>query len=293
MNKAYIKYILSLLLFGLNGIVASHIALPGYEIVLLRTFIGSLFLLVLFLFAKNKFTFYHKKKDFLFLVLSGAAMGTSWMFLYEAYGRIGVSLASLLYYCGPVIVMALSPFLFKEKLSFAKIIGFAAVLLGIVLINGNISDAEGESFGFACGLLSAATYAVMVTANKKAAKISGMENALLQLIVSFITVAVFVFFKSGFRISIPAGSLIWILVLGLLNTGLGCYFYFSSIGRLSVQTVAILGYLEPLSAVLFSLILLNESMTVLQIIGAVFILGGAIFSECFGLKFKKHEKKNG
>ena len=287
MNKAYIKYILSLLLFGLNGIVASHIALPGYEIVLLRTFIGSLFLLVLFLFAKNKFTFYYKKKDFFFLVLSGAAMGTSWMFLYEAYSRIGVSLASLLYYCGSVIVMALSPFLFKEKLSFAKLIGFAAVLLGIVLINGNVSEAEGESFGLACGLLSAATYAVMVTANKKAAKISGMENALLQLIVSFITVAVFVFFKSGFHISIPAGSLIWILVLGLLNTGLGCYLYFFSIGRLSVQTVAILGYLEPLSAVLFSLILLNESIAALQITGAVFIFGGALFGECFGLKLKR------
>ena len=51
-------------------------------------------------------------------------MGASWMFLYEAYQQIGVSLASLLYYCGPVIVMVLSPLIFKEKLTAPKAVGF-------------------------------------------------------------------------------------------------------------------------------------------------------------------------
>ena len=111
-TKSYFKYILALLLFGSNGVVASHIALTSYEIVWLRTLIGSLFLIVLFLLSKGRFTFVQKKKDFLFLAISGAAMGISWMFLYEAYQQIGVSLSSLLYYCGPVIVMVLSPFLF-------------------------------------------------------------------------------------------------------------------------------------------------------------------------------------
>ena len=78
---------------------------------------------------------------------------------------------------------------------------------------------------------------------------------------------------------IDTQSIIPILVLGLLNTGIGCYLYFSSIGKLPVQTVAICGYLEPLSAVLFSVIFLKETMLPIQIIGAVLIIGGAMLGE--------------
>ena len=83
MNKiAFIKYISALLLFGLNGIVASHIAMSSYEIVFMRTLIGSILLIILFMLGKGKFHIRESKKDFLFVVFSGIAMGTSWMFLY-------------------------------------------------------------------------------------------------------------------------------------------------------------------------------------------------------------------
>ena len=167
MKRAYTKYILALLLFGTNGIVASRIALSSYEIVLLRTMIGSLLLIALFLLNKGHFQFYRRKKDFLFLAISSMAMGISWMFLYEAYQQIGVSLSSLLYYCGPVIVMALSPLLFREKLTLPKIFGFALVLLGLVLVNGNIVGDTQSHWGILCGILSAVMYAFMVICNKK------------------------------------------------------------------------------------------------------------------------------
>lgn len=287
-NKlSYIKYILGLLLFGSNGIVASHIALSSYEIVLLRTMIGSLLLMFIFFLSKGKLTFYRNRKEFLWLTVSGIAMGASWIFLYEAYARIGVSISSLLYYCGPVIVMVLSPILFKEKLTAFKVIGFLSVLCGVFLVNGNAFDGSGDTFGIICGLASAVMYSFMVIFNKKAKGITGLENAALQLLISFLTVAVFVGFKQGFAISIPQASIIPIIILGLINTGIGCYFYFSSIGDLPVQTVAICGYLEPLSAVVFSVLLLREQMLIMQIIGAILILGGAFSGEV--LSYRKTE----
>ena len=226
MNKAFIKYIFALLLFGSNGIVASSIHLNSYEIVLLRTLIGSLLLIALFFASKGKLTFWNHKKDFTFLAVSGIAMGTSWMFLYEAYAQVGVSVASLCYYCGPVIVMILAPLLFKEKLTFPKVIGFLAVLIGIFFVNGYGAVAANH-FGLLCGLASAVMYAVMVIFNKKAVAITGLENSVLQLFIAFATVAVFVGCKQGFMIDIPAESILPIFVLGLLNTGVGCYLYFS------------------------------------------------------------------
>lgn len=279
MKKDYFKYIFALLLFGSNGIAASHIALTSYKTVFLRTIIGSGFLLAIFLLTKGHFTFFRYKRQFCFLAVSGISMGASWMFLFEAYQQIGVSIASLAYYCGPVIVMVLSPLLFREKLTTSKIVGFLVVLVGIFLINGQVFQERTMDWGLFCGGMSAVMYSFMVIFNKKAKDITGLENATLQLLISFLTVAIFTGLKQGFALSVTRSDLMWILILGLLNTGIGCYFYFSSICSLHVQTVAICGYLEPLSAVVLSTVLLQETMTVTQIFGAVMIIGGAIWGE--------------
>ena len=201
------------------------------------------------------------------------------MFLYEAYGRIGVSIASLLYYCGPVIVMVLSPLIFKERLTGAKVTGFIFVLVGIFLVNGNLSHGIKDTFGIVYGIMSAIMYSAMVICNKKAKDIKGLENASLQLFVSFLTVAIFMGLKQGFCMEIATNDILPVLFLGLVNTGIGCYLYFSSIGSLPVQRVAICGYLEPLLAVVFSVIFLREAMSFFQISGAILILGGAMLGE--------------
>jgi drug/metabolite transporter (DMT)-like permease len=256
----------------------------SYEIVFLRTLIGSALLVVIYLLKKGKFHITSDKKDYLFITLSGIAMGTSWMLLYEAYHQIGVGISSLLYYCGPVIVMILSPLIFKEKLTVPKIIGFLVVIVGIVLVNGQSAMSGINTIGFICGGMSAIMYFFMVTLNKQAKKITGLENATVQLAVSFFTTAVFVGIKEQFAFQIPASGIVWILILGILNTGIGCYLYFSPLSKLPAQTVAICGYLEPLSAVIFATLLLNEKMSVSQIAGAICIVGGAMIGELIKTK---------
>lgn len=285
--KNYIKYFFALILFGSNGIVASNINLTSYEIVFWRTMIGSALLIVLFFASGQKITFTKHKKDLGFIALSGMSMGASWIFLYEAYAQIGVSIASLAYYCGPVIVMILSPLIFRERLTIGKIAGFLIVLVGIFLVNGSAVGGNINHWGLFCGLMSAVMYSLMVMLNKKSVNVNGLENSAIQLLVSFLTVAVFVGFKTGYRIGVGGSDWLWIFVLGLLNTGIGCYFYFSSIGKLPVQTVALFGYLEPLSAVILAVLILRETMLPMQIIGAALIIGGAILGELTGRKIGK------
>ena len=283
MNWAFIKYTAALLLFGSNGVIAAGIALSSYEIVFLRTLIGSLLLIGLFIIMRGKLTIFKNTRQFAYLAASGAAMGASWMFLYEAYQQIGVSLSSLLYYCGPVIVMMLAPLLFREKLTRQKTAGFLAVLVGLVLVNGQALFAGTINIGLFCGAMSAVMYAVMVIITKKAGPANGLENSMMQLFFSFLTVAVFTWAVKGFAFEIAGGDVLPILFLGAVNTGIGCYLYFSSIGRLDVQTVAVCGYLEPLSAVVFSVLLLGEVLVPVQIFGAVLLLGGAALGGLSGL----------
>lgn len=71
-------------------------------------------------------------------------------------------------------------------------------------------------------------------------------------------------------------------MLGVVNTGIGCLLYFSAVAKLPVQTVAVVGYLEPLSAVVFSAALLGEAITPVRLMGAALIIGGAVFCELAG-----------
>lgn len=104
MKRVYLTYFLALLLFGSNGIVASYISLNSYEIVLLRSLLGSAMLIAIFVLTGRKLTALQNKKDLLFIALSGVAMAADWLFLFEAYAQIGVSLGMLINYCGPAIV---------------------------------------------------------------------------------------------------------------------------------------------------------------------------------------------
>ena len=277
----FMKYLISLLLFGSNGVWAAAIALSSQEIVFLRLLLGAVSLLAIFALTRTRVTFHRYKKDFFFLALSGCAQGVLFLFLFKAYQLIGVSLASLAYYCGPVIVMVLSPLIFGEKLTRGKVTGFLVVLLGVALVNGQAA-LEGKSIlGLVCAGLASFMYALLVIATKKNEHIHGLENPTIQLVFSLLTVAVYMALTQGFAIQVQPGDWLPILILGLTNTGLGCYLYYTSIGRLPAQQVALFGYLEPLSSVFYSAIFLHEVLSPIQIFGGLLIVGGAFFGELY------------
>lgn len=311
MKSSYAAYLISLLLFGSNGIVAAMVALPSLDIVVIRTLLGSLFLggLLGALSLAQRMGKTHegrfplpktavggppptaKRRALALQACSGAALGASWICLFEAYRAVGVGTASLIYYCGPVIVMALSPLLFKEKISAAKAGGFTAVAAGAFLVSVQALEGGTDPRGIVLGAASACAYAAMVICSKQAALAcpqtsgSGVRSTFVQLSTGFLVSAGFLALTQGVgALAIPVSSrdIAPLLMLGIVNTGVGCLLYFTSIGLLPVQTVAICGYLEPLSAVILSALILGEPLGPAQIAGAALIVGGAAFGELSG-----------
>lgn len=141
--------------------------------------------------------------------------------------------------------------------------------------------------GIVCGIASAFCYALMVIASKGVPHIEGLENSTLQVSAAFVTALVLTLITQGapsFLSASVAASIDWhaVVMLGVVNTGIGCLLYFSAVAKLPVQTVAVVGYLEPLSAVVFSAVLLGEAITPVRLMGAALIIGGAIFCELAG-----------
>lgn len=70
-----------------------------------------------------------------------------------------------------------------------------------------------------------------------------------------------------------------LLIVGIVHTGIAYLLYFASMDELTVQSIAILSYIDPVSALIFSALLLREKLSMLSLIGAVLIIGSAIISE--------------
>ena len=287
-SKSLIFFIASMVIFGTNGLIVANISLGSAEIVLMRTFLGSLFLLAIVL-VKRSFSFADLKADLIPATIGGAALGLNWVLLFSAYRSAGVGLSTLTYYCGPIIVLALSPVLFREKLTWNKLLAIAAVAVGMFCITGDIKPGSDVQTGILFGGGAALLYASLIVANKRVKRLSGLNCAMYELIVAFFVVLIYLVASNVKLPVIPAAEdIVWVLVIGLVNTGLAYYLYFSSLQKLPGQTVALVCYIDPLTALLVSGAFLGEKLLGVQIAGAVLILGGACLGE---LKFKKTENK--
>ena len=287
-SKNLILFIASMVIFGTNGLLVANISLGSAEIVLMRTFLGSLFLLAIVL-VKRSFSFADLKADLIPATIGGAALGLNWVLLFSAYRSAGVGLSTLTYYCGPIIVLALSPVLFKEKLTWNKLLAIAAVAVGMFCITGDIEPGSDVQTGILFGGGAALLYASLIVANKRVKRLSGLNCAMYELIVAFFVVLIYLLASNVKLPVIPAAEdIVWVLAIGLVNTGLAYYLYFSSLQKLPGQTVALVCYIDPLTALLVSGAFLGEKLLGVQIAGAVLILGGACLGE---LKFKKTENK--
>ena len=287
-SKSLIFFIASMVIFGTNGLIVANISLGSAEIVLMRTFLGSLFLLAIVL-VKRSFSFADLKADLIPATIGGAALGLNWVLLFSAYRSAGVGLSTLTYYCGPIIVLALSPVLFKEKLTWNKLLAIAAVAVGMFCITGDIEPGSDVQTGILFGGGAALLYASLIVANKRVKRLSGLNCAMYELIVAFFVVLIYLLASNVKLPVIPAAEdIVWVLAIGLVNTGLAYYLYFSSLQKLPGQTVALVCYIDPLTALLVSVAFLGEKLLGVQIAGAVLILGGACLGE---LKFKKTENK--
>ena len=134
--------------------------------------------------------------------------------------------------------------------------------------------------GVLLGLAAAGCFVGIVLCNRKMEDISSYDKSVMQLALSAVTVLPYVLVRNGWSWLHPdLRSAMIVIMLGIVHTGFAYCLYFSGMGTLPVQTVAILGYLEPVVSVLCSALILHEQMTILGWVGAVMIIGAAVLSE--------------
>lgn len=289
--KAYIMLVSSMLIWGTLPIFVNQVSYSSEQIVLCRVVLGLAFLLLVFLIRGKKPDVAGIRRHGLRLLITGVIMGFNWVFLFDSYRYVDVSIATLCYYTEPVLVCIASIFLFGEKMTPIKIASITAAVIGMVIVNGVTAGGSDPVRGIACGLLAALLYCCVTLSNKMVRGLSGLEITITQLIGAAIVMVPYVLLTQGFGPPVYGWKdVLFMLGLGILHSGIALLIYFSSMQYLPAQTVALCSYVDPASALFFAAVFLGDRMSPLQWLGAILIIGGAAAPHVLPLFQKKKEQ---
>ena len=276
-------FIFSMLIFGTIGIFRKNLRLSSAFIACTRGILGGLFILAFTAIKRKTVRIELSGRMILRLAVTGAIMGVNWILLFEAYNYTTVAVATLCYYMQPTIVMLLSPLLFSEKLAGNKAVCALISIIGMVLVSGVVNSGNTESpnmQGVFLGLGAAVCYAVVVIMNKKTGGADAYQKTIIQLLAAGTAMIPYLLLSGGFSgEGFSAGAVVLLLVIGLVHTGIAYVLYFGSMDGLTAQSIAIFSYIDPVSALLFSALLLREPLGITGMIGAILIIGSAVISE--------------
>lgn len=293
MLKVKLRFLLAIFLYGTIGWFLRFVTLPTDVVVVCRAGLGTLTILLIMKLRHIRIDRQRVKVCLGALIASGVCLGLNWVFLFAAYRMTTVAMASLCNYMAPMIIIIIAPFALHERTSPKKIACVFAALIGMVFVSGVLTGGtEAVNIpGMALGLGAALGFVGLVIFNRRISGISYYERAAIQLPAACLTAAVYSLISHwGEKLTLDARSAWIVLMLGVLHTGIAYCFYYDGMARLPLATYAILGYLEPVIAVLISVILLHEPMDALGWIGTVLIIGAAVVSEMISIRETEEER---
>lgn len=272
-------------IFGTVGIFVRFIPMASAAIAFCRGVLGCIFLLLLMAATGKKISVGDIKKNLWVLAISGAAIGINWILLFEAYRHTTVAIATICYYLAPAFVTLGSP-LVGEKLTAKKLGCIGVAMVGMVFVSGVLQGSQnGSLLGVLLGVGAAVFYASVILLNKKLSPIGAYDKTLCQLGAASIVVAPYILLSGAISFA-EMSALGWVMlaVVGIVHTGIAYALYFGGIRDVNAQTAAILSYLDPVLSIILSALILREQLDVFSILGAVLILGSALYSELPGRK---------
>ena len=287
MNKkkliSYIMLITAMLIWGSIGIFRRSIPVPSEFLAFIRGLTGALFMCIILALKKGVSISQVKKQSIVLLALTGALIGINWIFLFEAFNYTTVATATLCYYMEPTMVILMAPLFFSQRLTLSQLAITILTILGMILVSGIIDNGEikpDDITGIIFGLSAAFCYALIVISNKRIEAIDTYLKTFIQLSGAAIAMIPYLIYTAGFT-GLPDDTSTWLLILfvGIVHTGIAYALYFGAMKELSAQSVAICSYIDPISALIFSALLLGEALTPLGMLGAILIIGTVAIGE--------------
>ena len=276
--KAKLSIFTSMLIWGSIGIFVKQIGLPSGLVAALRGIVGAIILLFCMLIKKSNFKSVAQSKKLPLILLSGALMGINWVLLFEAFNYTSVAVATVCYYMAPLFVTIASIFIFNEKLTLKRALCVVTALVGTMLVSGVFGGKISGAIGILLALGAAALYASVVILNKLIGNVDAYQKTSLQLVVAGVATLPYGLLTCN-NIKFEPKGMVFLAIVCVVHTGLAYTLYFGALDKVKASTAAIISYIDPSSAVLFSALVLGEYVSFTQYLGAMLVIGAALISE--------------
>lgn len=199
------------------------------------------------------------------IILGCVSLLNTFTFFY-AYKNTTIANAVLTHYTAPVIVAFLAPFFLKEKITKKIIVVIILASTGLWIMLDGFSLQEGQTMGIIAGLISGIAYAIIIIFLRI------HSQKFNPIVLAFFTNSTILILLAPFIREIPLHALWFFLFMGIVHSTIAPILYFKGLQHISANRAAVLGYLEPVCAIIFSMLLLNEIPGIHSIIGGIMII---------------------
>ena len=273
--------------FGMMPIFAKMAYSAGtstYTLLFLRFLVGTAFMFLLL--AVKKIPLPSKKEMLAFFVLGALGyVGQSFCY-FTALNYASSSTVSLLLYTYPALVMLGSTFVFKEKITWKKVVALFLALLGAFVIIGAKFNAG--AMGIILALMSAVFYSIYILVSSKVVKEGqGIQSSAFIMLGATVVYGVLNIFV-GFEPPTQFSGFIAIVLIALVSTAVAFWAFFTGMEITGPSVASLVSTLEPVVTVIASVVILSEPLTSNLAIGGILVLGSLIVTALPNRTAKKH-----
>lgn len=279
-HKGFLCAVLSGLMYGLLGYFGMTLLNEGLSVstMLFWRFCIATLLLAIIIAATFKKIAKPNIQDAIKVFLFGAAFYSLSSITYFISGEyIGSGLAMVICYSAyPAMIIFLNWVLFRSKAPRIYYFVLVCMFVGIALLS-DLSNFKVDFYGNFMGILSALFYAFYIVFSKK--------NSLQPLLSSFVvslgcmaTCLAFAIITNTFVV--PSSTEVWmnIIGVGVICTALPILLLLKALKHINSDTASLLAVLEPVFVVIFGILLLDEQMTIVQLLGSIILIAGGIMT---------------
>ncbi|WP_297699529.1 DMT family transporter [uncultured Fibrobacter sp.] len=278
--KGFIFAALSAICYGTNPLGALHLYAQNYSpetVLFYRFFTAALLLMVVMLSKGSHFKI--SFREFRALVAFGFLFAASSLAYYASFKYMDAGLASTLLFLYPLEVSVLMAVFFKEKIRIWTVVSIAVSMAGIALLYRGGDGATLSTVGCLLVFLSSISYAIyMVMANRINLQMGSVKMTFYAICFCLVFLLLYsVTLGSGLPpVLTEATSWGWGFMLGLVPTVLSLIFMVKAVKSIGSTPTAILGALEPVTAVSIGVLVFGEILTSRLIAGIILILGSVV-----------------
>jgi drug/metabolite transporter (DMT)-like permease len=256
------------------GVVAT--GLDAITIVFWRSAIGALFMLAWCggtgILPDRTLT----RRNLALGMVAGSSLVLSWAAFFYGILLTNISTATILFHIQPFLILLIGAAVWKERVTRDQMLWLVTAFIGVVLASG-LTWSSGAidprwTLGIAVNLGGALLYAVTAVAGKGLAGQRGEITTLIQTLVGTIIFAPFVDFHQ--EIAWPSWG--WLAMIGVVQTGIAWVLLYSAYPRVSTPLIAVLSFVNPLTAIGTDWLFFGRLLGLAQAIGMVLIVTGTL-----------------